>query len=74
MGTTKSFYLVLDHNGELKLRGRASTYSKKTTSGYVFTDKSRARIVASEEGDSVVEVNIDLTMHAPIFIREKKEE
>jgi len=72
MGTTKSFYLVLDHNGDLKRRGR-SPYAKTSTAGYVFTSAARARIIASEEGDSVVEVNVDLTMHAPIFIREPKE-
>lgn len=73
MGTTKSFYLVLDRNGDLKTRGRGRC-SIRTTSGYVYTDKARARIIANEEGDSVVAVNIDLTLHAPIFIREKKGE
>ncbi len=60
---TKTVYLVLRADGNLKTRGRSAA-------GSAYTSKAEAQRRATSSGDAVVAVEIDMTSE-PLFIRRK---
>jgi len=63
-GEPVKVYAIIQRNGEIKR-------SKRSAHLMIYTTREMARRCASCDGDSVVEVDIDLNKE-PLFIRSKR--
>lgn len=66
--SVKTFYAIIDKDGELKKRpGRGRI---KNSTGSLYTDRLEATRQAKNDGDSVVPLIFDNSLQ-PVFIRSK---